>query len=334
MRSFANSSPAKTMPKKRLDLEEISSKVGISPNKIKEILWWLYREERIGNNELIRKSGLPKSVVRDLLKSLQPFLEKPTRFVVLNKDGQELTEAMIDQLIRKTPFSEKRAKNDLFIKLKSYHRKRLRPKRNLDQFPAATETILERALLIQEKGDLGGKEILLLGDYDLTSLALALIGGAKEIVVLDIDRQLLRTIDQIAQKEKFKIKSFYYDVKQPLLGVLKKSFDVIFSDPPYTPNGLRLFLARAVEAAKDDHSVFYFCYGFSDRARERGLEAQKIISQSGLLIEEKLKDFNLYRGAESIGSRSSLYVLKKTPKTKILIAGRFKGPIYTGIRKK
>lgn len=321
------------MPEKNLDLEEISSKVGINPDKIREIFWWLYQERKIGNNELVRKSGLPKSTIQNLLKSLQPFLEKPTRFVVLNKDGQELAEAMIGQLIRKTPFSEKRVKNDLFSQLKGYQGKRLKPKRNLDQLPTDTETILKRALFIQEKGDLREKKVLFLGDYDLTSLALALVGGAKEIVVLDIDRQLLRVIKQIAQKEKFKIKPFHYDAKQPLPRALKNSFDVIFSDPPYTPNGLRLFLARAIETAKDD-PVFYFCYGFSDRARERGLEAQKIISQSGLLIEERLKDFNLYQGAESIGSRSSLYVLKKTPKTKILIAGRFKGPIYTGIKKK
>jgi predicted methyltransferase len=140
-------------------------------------------------------------------------------------------------------------------------------------------------------------------------------------------------IEKINQREKLKIKSLHYDTKASLLRGLRNSFDVVFSDPPYTPNGLRLFLSRAVEAVRDE-GVFYFCYGYTDRARERGLEAQRIISQAGILIEEKLPGFNVYYGAQSIGSRSSLYILKMTPKTKVMIKGRFKGPIYTGQKRK
>ncbi len=225
------------------------------------------------------------------------------------------------------------SKEKLFYQLKRFHDQRPKPKRNLDQFPATTETVVNRAWLVREKGDLDSNEVLLLGDYDLVGLTLALLGSARRIVVVDIDRELLRLIEGIAQKEKLKIKSLYYDAKAPLLFRLKNSFDLVISDPPYTPNGLRLFLSRAVEAAKDE-GAFYFCYGYSDRARERGLEAQKIISQAGLLIEEKRPGFNIYYGAQSIGSRSSLYILKTTPKTKALIKGQFRGPIYTGKTRK
>jgi predicted methyltransferase len=55
-------------------------------------------------------------------------------------------------------------KEKLFHQLKHFHGQRPKPKRNLDQFPATTETVINRALLIQEKGDLDGNEILLLGD--------------------------------------------------------------------------------------------------------------------------------------------------------------------------
>ena len=45
-----------------------------------------------------------------------------------------------------------------------------------------------------------------------------------------------------------------------------------------------------------------------------------------------LPDFHEYDGAESIGARSSLYVLEKTPQTRALVApdeSAGSGPLYT-----
>ncbi len=316
------------MPEK-VNLKEVSRKTGLRPQKIREILWFLYQNKKTENQKLVRESGLPKSVIRDFLKDLQPLLKKPSQYVTLNQTGREFVEA---EMIGSS--SEKVLKKPLFDQLKRFFAFRSKSKRNLDQFPATLETVIKRASLIQERGDLEGKRALFLGDYDLTSIAFALFRGAEKIIVADIDRQLLRLIEKIVQKERLKIEFLYYDAKQPLPPAMKGVFDIVFSDPPYTPNGFKVFLSRAIEAVGENEATFYFCYGYSDRARERGLEAQKIISQLGLLIEEKLQDFNRYQGAESIGSRSSLYILKMTPKTKAIIKGRFKGPIYTGQKRK
>ena len=323
------------MPKK-INLEAIAQRTGIKSSKIKEILWLLYQKGKIRNNEFVREIGLPKSATRMLLKNLQLLLEKPSQFVILNKEGKNFVEGKIGSLNKKLSLYEEQEKfkDQLFNLLKRYQPKRPKPKRNLDQFQAVLETVVKRALLIQARGDLEGNEILVLGDYDLTGLALALLGGARKIVVVDIDRQLLRLIEQIAQKEKLKVKCFYYDAKEPLPPALRKSFDLVFSDPPYTPNGFKLFLSRAIEAMKTNEGVLYFCYGYSSRSPERGLEVQRIMDKTGLLIEEKLSDFNVYFGAESIGSHSSLYVLRMTPKTQALIKDRFKGPIYTGQKRR
>lgn len=319
------------MPSKILDLEKISSKVGLKVSKLREVLQILYRKKPIKNNDLIRETGISKSVMQDVKRALRPILRKPSQFVVLTEEGEKFVEEeIISPLIEKPPVF---VKEEFFDKLKYYQTRRPLPKRNLDQFPATPETVAKRGLLLQERGDLEGSNILLLGDYDLTCLVLALLGGAKRILVVDIDRQILELIKEASRKENLKIECLYYDVREVLPKALKNSFDVVFSDPPYTPGGLQLFLSRAIEAAKEN-GVLYFCYGYSRRARERGLEAQRILTQSGLLIEEKFKDFNFYLGAELIGSRSSLYILKTTPKTKILIKGRFRGPIYTGLVKK
>jgi predicted methyltransferase len=59
------------------------------------------------------------------------------------------------------------------------------------------------------------------------------------------------------------------------------------------------------------------CYGYTDRETERGLKIQKIITLLGLIIQEKIRDFNHYYDAESIGNKIDLYVLQPTPKVNI-----------------
>lgn len=331
--SSASFLPAKNMSEtKRLDLEKISLKVGLKPSELRKVLWILYRKKAIGNNELIREAGLPKSVMRDLKRALRPVLKGPSRLVALTKEGEKFIEEEILSPLLEQPLSlpEGETLKKLSLnKLKSFQAKRPLPKRSLDQLSATPETVLKRGLLIQDNGDLDRKSILVLGDYDLSSLGLALIGGAKRILVVDIDRRTIKLIKEISQKEGLRVDCLYYDARGQLPKNLRNSFDVVFSDPPYTPNGLRLFLSRAVEATRNN-GVLYFCYGYSRRSLERGLEAQMIFTQAGLLIESKYEDFNVYLGAESIGSRSSFYYLKATPKTKALVKEHFRGPIYTG----
>ncbi len=72
------------------------------------------------------------------------------------------------------------------------------------------------------------------------------------------------------------------------------------------------------------------CYGYTDRETERGLKIQKIITLLGLIIQEKIRDFNHYYGAESIGSKSDLYVLQPTPKVNIRKIDIARSRFYTG----
>lgn len=105
---------------------------------------------------------------------------------------------------------------------------------------------------------------------------------------------------------------------------------MVFTDPPYTPAGVRLFLSRAIEAInkKNLNSRIYLCYGNSDRAKERYLPIQNIINQAGLMNRYVFDKFNRYYKADSIGA-SSLYILEITPRWQVLILGHYDQPIYT-----
>ena len=106
---------------------------------------------------------------------------------------------------------------------------------------------------------------------------------------------------------------------------------MVFSDPPYTTDGIKLFVSRAIQALDPSNQTarIYVCYGSSDRAKEKFLPVNEIFSNSGLMVRWLFDKFNRYQGAESIGSASSLFILEVTSKTKPLITGKYDKPIYT-----
>jgi S-adenosylmethionine/arginine decarboxylase-like enzyme len=203
---------------------------------------------------------------------------------------------------------------------------RPKPKREFDQFLATAETVAKRVTKFEERDDLRGRRILFLGDDDLDSLAVAATHQPAEIVVLDIDNDILLTIQKTAQAKGYKnLKVFKYDARKSLPKELIGQFDAVFTDPPYTPSGFGTFLARLCSAATRDATI-YVCYGYTQKELERPLKIQKLISDWGLLIAEKQEGFNEYTGAKSIGNHSSLYILKKTPQTHVnekLLQGGF-----------
>jgi predicted methyltransferase len=180
-------------------------------------------------------------------------------------------------------------------------------------------------------GDIEGKKILFLGDDDFTSVAVSKNGNAKELVVLDIDKRILTEIDNISAQYNLGIKTIEYDARKKLPSDFWNKYDIIFTDPPYTPEGISLFISRAINAlnSTNQSSRIYLCYGNSDRAKERYLQIYSELISSGLMIRWIFDKFNKYNGAESIGSTSSLFICEITPKTRALVNGDYGKPIYT-----
>jgi predicted methyltransferase len=210
--------------------------------------------------------------------------------------------------------------------LEKYKNFRPKPKREYDQFFATEETLIRRVLILENFID-QNKEILFLGDDDLNSLALALFHQDLKLFVVDIDEDILNFINFVSEKEKFNIETYYHDLRNPLSKDKFKKFNLIFTDPPYTPSALELWLTRCIEASLGSGTnkkrkkpevlslkYYFICYGYTNKETERGLKIQEIITKMGLVIQEKIRDFNNYYGAESIGSKSDLYLLQPTPK--------------------
>ncbi len=230
--------------------------------------------------------------------------------------------------------------SDFFSK---YEKSRPSPDRNLDQFWATEETVLRRAMLLGNIPGIAQKHLLFLGDDDLTSVSFALLFKAEKITVVDVDGRLLRFLEAVVQEEALPIETFEHDLRHPLPKSQFKRFDVAFFDPPYTPGALNTWLVRAMEATLGGGSNktrkkpeflsrkhYLLCYGYTERETERGLKVQQIITSLGLIIQEKGRDFNRYHGAESIGSKSDLFLLQPTPKVNIRKLDVARSQFYTG----
>ena len=239
----------------------------------------------------------------------------------------------------------KEQREKVFGFFSKYREDRPKPDRNLDQFCATEETVLRRAVLLGNMPDVSQKQLLFLGDNDLTSAVFSLLFKVKRITVVDIDKQVLRFIEIVSQKERLPLETFEHDLRNPLPKSEFKRYDIAFFDPPYTPEALNTWLIRAIESTiaggpdrkKKKPEVlsrkrYILCYGYTDRETERGLKVQQIITSLGLVIQEKTRDFNRYHGAESIGSKGDLFVLQPTPKVNIRRLDIARGQFYTGQR--
>lgn len=201
----------------------------------------------------------------------------------------------------------------------------------LDHVPATSETAVRRAYALTANYDLAGRHVLCLGDHDLTSIALTLVEPRIQVSVADIDERILGYIEQLSRRFALPVRTHFADLRVELPPGLRDAVDLVFTDPPYTPAGIGLFLARAVTALRrGPGSRVLFCYSHNERQLARGLEVQNEVSGLQLTVEAMLPEFNEFVGAESIGSRSALWVCQPTGKA-WAAAGRRTGgvAIYT-----
>ena len=294
-----------------MELHTLAEKLGVNSSDLIE-LFSAIGDEKVSFPDLLKKTNFSKETLKKFKVYFADFLLPIPNFFVLNENGKKI---ILDLQKKKISFTHE---DEVLIRkiLAFYNAQRPKPKREYDQFYSTVDTQVARIKLFCELEDVAHSDFLFLGDDDITSICLSIIGGGKRICVCDIDQNQLNFIDLIAKSEKLKIELYHADLIKELPAELSGKFDVTFTDPPYTPNGFELFLNREMEAQKNELGTYYICYGTSERAMERFIPIQKIISDYNLAIAFAYRNFNKYTGAESIGSSSNLYVLKNTPATK------------------
>jgi predicted methyltransferase len=313
---------------------QVSKETGIPTKKVWDFLHILSEGGAIENNELLRRLGVSKNALNQAKEMFVDLLEPPSKNTKLRSETSEITplfplEYQSEEVLWSVLETEKY--HQVLEILGRHKDKRPVPERKYDQFTATMETTARRASLLDQNEDIAGKRLLFLGDDDFTSVAVSSFKKASNVTVLDIDDRILDNVGQVAKEESLEIDSENYDARRTLPDSYKKKFDVVFTDPPYTSEGIKLFVSRAIQALDPENQSarIYLCYGNSDRAKERFLPIYELLTSAGLMIRWVFDKFNRYEGAESIGSTSSLFVLDITSKTKALVTNNYDKPIYT-----
>ncbi|WP_048056304.1 bis-aminopropyl spermidine synthase family protein [Methanocaldococcus fervens] len=293
-------------------LDSVAKKADIAEGKraVEDIIRVIYRHQPISTKKIAQKTRLPLPIVAKVRTILERerILKRTERGAELTELGIEFAENFLKLKYKKSltcsvcngrgivldEFFE-----DILNRVKVWAKKRPLANTTIDQSFATPETSTYRVALMYERGDLEGKRILFVGDDDLTSLPAALTNMAEEIAVVDIDERILKLIEKFSQKEGVKIRTIKHNLRNPLPDDLKESFDVISTDPPYTVNGLKLFLSRGIEALGKE-GIAYLSY--SHKPIDEWLSIQKAITNMGFVISELIPNFNYYEGSEIIAN--------------------------------
>ncbi len=229
---------------------------------------------------LLKESGL---TVRDFVKVMNKLYEKG------------LIEVKNNYVKPKAKVLEEEKIN--YAKLEKKFKKAVkdRPRAKIEYFQGwvTSKSIVKRIKFMHECDGLKDKNIVLIGDDDLLSIALALTDLPKRIVVLDIDERLGKFIENFNKKYKKNIEFVEYDVANPLPKKLVSKFHIFSTEPLESYTGFLAFLTRGAASLKKNGS------GYIGLTRaEVGLKKwqlfEKMMLDMNFVITDLLRDFSEY----------------------------------------
>jgi predicted methyltransferase/ribosomal protein S18 acetylase RimI-like enzyme len=313
---------------------------------VKSMLRAIHRNEGRSVRELARELGIPIPVLSAVRRELEKeqLLERGSG-VALTSRGRALAEGALALPVRRSnespAASRETSEADESLRpvldaLTRCFEERPGVDVRLDQTSCTPDTSLRRVLLMQRAGALEGRDILLLGDDDYVSLAIAALSQqrgsalARRVLVLDTDPRQIAHIERHTRAFGHPVECLRHDLRDPLPKGLQARFDIFETDPPYTRPGVELFLSRAIEGLRPEPG----CQGFLSvgaRSPDETLRMQRALASMGFTIRALLPGFNEYAGASILGGTSQLIHLETTRYTTALIPARpYLAPIYTG----
>jgi predicted methyltransferase len=171
---------------------------------------------------------------------------------------------------------------------------RPKPDPHYNQGLIALPDLALKASFMYERGDLEDRAILLIGDDDLFSVYLGILGMCKRIVVLDIDNRILRFIDEKTKDLGLNVETVEFDINRLLPHHLHHIFDVFVSEPPEGIKGMLTFLKKGIRSLANGESAGYVGISMVESSLPKWYEVQAILTRNRLVITDVLRNFSLY----------------------------------------
>jgi len=168
---------------------------------------------------------------------------------------------------------------------------------------------IKKILSYSSKSD----KILFIGDDDFTSLVLYKL-GYKHLTVVDIDEEILNLIKTYSKNS---INTIQFDLRETYKGKylsLKEEYDLFVTDPPYTKDGIRIFIMSGlINLKKRGIGIIILPYKYKERMRWAKLEfIEEFLIRNNLLILEIIPNCQKYYH----GTKSSMAIIKNMKKQK------------------
>jgi len=176
--------------------------------------------------------------------------------------------------------------------MKDIYQEKPKPTFLFDQRPVNFETTVRRVSYLIWRRDIQNKKIAILGDDDLTSLAIGLTGLAKEIVVFEIDKRLTKFIREKSEEFKLSITVIEQDLTKHIPQKYLNYFDIFMTDPTPTKIPFTVFANMGIAILKKNCGVGYLSYLPS--CMSKTIDVQKIITDMNLLITDVIPFFTEY----------------------------------------
>jgi N4-bis(aminopropyl)spermidine synthase len=323
---------------------EVAAAVGLAEGEsgVRDVLRVIVRGEPVATSQISRMAELPVPIVTAVCNELRKrSVVERTRPVELTPQArQELASARTRLELQCTccaglgiQIPAELAELEAALELVAAGAPQARME--LDQTHCTVATKIHRVLRMDEAGALDGKAIILLGDDDLVSVAIAryasLTGaasGVRRLTVVDADPAVLDWIGEQSAGTGVDVELVSHDLREPLPATLASAFDVACTDPPYTVAGAELFLSRAVSALSAQPGLHVF-FSFGARRPAQTLATQRLIADLGLVVRAVTPNFNSYVGAGILAGTSHLYHLRTSEEAAPVIEGQYAGPLYT-----
>jgi predicted methyltransferase len=327
---------------------EVASAVGLAegPAGVRDVLRVIVRCEPVATREVSRLAELPVPIVaavcNELRKRGMVDRARPVRLTPAGRAVLAVPAAGHPQISGECPGcgGSGVVVPDVVAALRAGLERAMAgvpaAKLELDQTHCTVDTKLRRVLRMHEAGALAGQRVIVLGDDDLVSVAIAAFAAAlpgpvaapQRLVVVDCDPDLLGYLGEQLAGSEVPVELIHHDLRESLPASLAGEFDVACTDPPYTAAGAELFLSRAVSAlaAGTGRHVFF---SFGARRPEETLRTQRLIADLGLTVRSLVPGFNTYAGAGILAGTSHLYHLRSTAQSRPVVTGPYPGPLYT-----
>ena len=298
-------------------LGEVADRTSLAEGSegVRSILRSVLRDQPLSVNSLAYSVGIAVPVVASVRRELEK------KKLLERRGGAVLTESGLELLRNLGIRNMCQYKYDMTKPLPKFVQEltdifaemtlgRPKPDFSLDQSHADPDTCIRRVFYMYEHGSIEGRNIVLLGDDDLLSLAIAVFADyfgieVGSITIFDIDQRILNFVEQKRDSQGLSINTVSHDLRKELPDEIKNSYDVFFTDPPYTVEGIKLFAARgtAVLRKKPGKTAYI---SFPSRPPDEISSIFASLSSLGLAPKELIPGFNRYIGAQLHAGASSM----------------------------